>query len=277
MNAIDPVPDNELQKTILGWLQDGELNFDSTALKLPDLTIVLDEVFDTHQFDAAQAVAARQSDHLMLTGMVSLLGIEKVGLEIIVPNAPESAISLHFRPVPPADWNLSGIFAASNESPLQYLSLTHSEFAVICAETANQPTRIRMSGSLAEMKIDGVCIERDWRGKDCTVSWQAPENIQLPRIGSVSLDNFSFTMNVSLAEPTFNGAIGGKIHTGSFVLPLTMVLPSGGEALQLRGDFEPIPLNGLAEAAGLLGMDTAAMNIPTDLANLDNLVLSDFE
>ncbi len=277
MSAMDSVPDNELQKTILGRLQDGVLNFDSTFLKVPDLTTVLDEVFGTHQFNVAQAVAARESDHLMLSGMVSLLRIERVGLRIVVTNGSESGISLYFRPIPPADWDLSGIFAPSNKSPLQYLPLTHSELAVICAESANQPTRIKMSGGLAEMKIDGVCLERNWQGKDCTINWKAPEKIQLPGIGSVSLDDFSFTVNVSLDEPTFNGAIGGNIHAGSLVLPLIMVLPSGGEALQLRGDFEPIPLKGLAAAADLFGMDAAAMNIPTDLAKLDNLVLSDLE
>ena len=169
------------------------------------------------------------------------------------------------------------MFTGSAQSPLQYLPLSQCEFAVICRGGGNQPTTIRLTGRLEEQNLDGISLERTWQGKECTLSWRALENLELPGIGNVSLDDFNFLMDMSLADSKFQGTLGGKVHSGAFVLPLVMTLPCGGEALQLRGDFTSIPLSGFADVAEMLGMDAAAMNIPTSLANLENLEISDFE
>ncbi len=277
MNSVDSTTGNDLQKMVLSWLNDGKLNFNSAALNVSDLTDVLDEVLGTHEFPISGAVVVRESEQLVISGSGSFLDLEKVDTTVIITNDPDSELSVFFKPTPPADWDLFRVFAGSNQSPLQSLPLSHSEFTVICAGDGSRPTRVRLSGRLAEFNIDGMSFERDWHGNDCKMSWKAGENLQIPGIGNVSLDDFNCVLDVSLFESTFRGAIGAKIHTGAFVLPLVMSLPSGGEALLLRGDFESVPLSGLADVAEMLGMDLAAMNIPSALANLENLTISDFE
>ena len=77
MNSIDVTAGNDMQKMVLSWLDAGELHFDGAAVGLPDLTSVLDDVIGIHKFTVAETVVVQESDQLVISGLVPLLGIER--------------------------------------------------------------------------------------------------------------------------------------------------------------------------------------------------------